>query len=71
MALFNCQVIAITIVAAVQTMSMPHWMQIIGLLCGIIGAWVLTMPDELLALWKRVTCQDRADRDVADDFKQA
>ena len=44
-ALVNMQTIIVVSVEAIRTRTMPYSMQIVGLLLGIIGALVLTIPD--------------------------
>ena len=54
-ALVNLQSIVICVVEAVRNLTVPFWLQIVGMLIGIFGAMVLTIPDELYALWYRLT----------------
>jgi len=45
MAILNVQSIILTIFQAVKTLALPNWMQMIGLVFGIIGGLTLAVPD--------------------------
>lgn len=47
MALVNVQSILMTIMAAVFASQIPTWMQVLGLVIGILGSLVLTISDYL------------------------
>ena len=44
-ALVNMQSIVVVIVEAIRTTTMPYSMQIGGLILGILGALILTIPN--------------------------
>ena len=41
-ALTDTQILLVTIVAAIRMMEIPHWMQLMGLVSGVVGACILT-----------------------------
>ena len=45
--MFDGQIVAITILVCIYTQSIPHWMQVAGLIFGIVGMAVLTLSDYL------------------------
>ena len=49
------QTLIVVIVTAIRELEMPSSMEIIGLVLGLLGAMLLTIPDELYALWYRMT----------------
>ena len=54
-ALISTQTIIVVIIVSIATSDMPSAMEIVGLVLGLIGAMLLTMPDELYACWYRIT----------------
>ena len=55
-ALVNTQTILVVVVSAIMMREMPCCMQIIGLLFGLLGAMLLTIPDQLIKLFRKLTC---------------
>ena len=41
-ALTDTQILLVTVVAAIKMLQIPQWMQIMGLLSGVVGACILT-----------------------------
>ena len=41
-ALTDTQILLVTVVAAIKMLQIPHWMQIMGLVSGVVGACILT-----------------------------
>jgi len=41
-ALTDTQILVVTIVAAIRMLQVPHWMQLMGLVSGVVGACILT-----------------------------
>ena len=41
-ALTDTQILLVTLVAAIKMLQIPHWMQIMGLVSGVVGACILT-----------------------------
>ena len=41
-ALTDTQILLVTVVAAIKMFQIPHWMQIMGLVSGVVGACILT-----------------------------
>ena len=54
-ALVCTQTVVLVVFTAIKELEMPSALQFIGLLLGILGALQLTIPDELYALWFRLT----------------
>ena len=54
-ALITTQTIVVVVASAILTQTMPPRLQIIGLLFGIFGAMLLTIPEQLYDLYYRVT----------------
>ena len=54
-AIVNSQTIIITTITSIMARTMPTTLQIIGLIIGIIGAMVLTIPDHMYDLWYLIT----------------
>jgi drug/metabolite transporter (DMT)-like permease len=54
-AMLNVQVILLTLLSAVRMQIIPNWLQLIALVIGIIGALILTIPDELYSIWYLLT----------------
>jgi len=46
--LVSTSLIIVTVVEIFITMQLPHWLQLIGLVFGLVGAFVLTTPDKIL-----------------------
>ena len=46
-ALVNMQSIVVVCAEAIRTMTMPYSLQIAGLVLGIVGALILTIPDQM------------------------
>lgn len=70
-ALICTQTILVVIISAIQEMKMPSIMEIIGLLFGLFGAMLLTIPDILYSLWYRLTrCRPYVAPAVAPDFSK-
>ena len=55
-ALVNMQTVLVVIIAAIASGIMPSWIEIVGLLIGIFGAMLLTIPDIIKACFYRVFC---------------
>ena len=49
--------IMLTIVEAVVAMSLPNYMQLIGLAVGILGTLILAMPSGMYSIWRALTCR--------------
>lgn len=62
-ALISSQSILLTIVAAITDLKVPSWMQLVGLVFGIIGAFTLTVPDKLIGLLRCIFCCGKAHED--------
>lgn len=41
-ALTDTQILLVTVVAAIKMLEIPHWMQLMGLVSGVVGACILT-----------------------------
>ena len=54
-ALICTQTILVVVITAFIEMKVPSVMELIGLVFGLFGAMLLTIPDELYALWFRLT----------------
>ena len=54
-ALICTQTVLMVIITALMTMTLPSSMQLIGLVLGLFGALLLTIPKELYALYYRAT----------------
>lgn len=54
-AVINTQTILVVILSSIIDKSVPNLMQIIGLILGLTGAMILTLPKELYAMWYRLT----------------
>lgn len=54
-ALLSTQTIVVVIFSAIATATFPNWMQVVGLIFGLFGAMLLTIPKELYALYYRLT----------------
>ena len=54
-ALINMQAIVVCIVDAIASSNVPQVMQIVGMVLGILGALILTIPDEMYSVWHRLT----------------
>ena len=55
MAIMNVQTILMVITAAILNRVVPPSMQLVGLVLGLLGALLLTIPKELYGLYYRVT----------------
>ena len=54
-ALLSTQTIVVVVFTAIATATFPNWMQVVGLIFGLFGAMLLTIPKELYALYYRLT----------------
>lgn len=54
-ALINTQMITVALMQIFITLKVPHWIQIIGMVLGLIGAFILTIPTHMHGLWYRMT----------------
>ena len=55
-ALFSSQVIIVTLYSAIRQLKLPHYMQLIGLAFGIIGALIISVPEQMHSCWLALTC---------------
>jgi hypothetical protein len=49
--------IMLTVVEALVAMTLPNYMQLIGLAVGILGTLVLAMPNAMYSIWRALTCR--------------
>jgi len=54
-ALISCQTILVVAIVAISSQTVPSAMELIGLAIGLLGAMLLTIPDQLYALYYRLT----------------
>ena len=57
-ALMQLSIILLTIIECIRHLAIPNYLQIIGMLVGIMGALVLTVPDELRRIFLRSRATD-------------
>eukprot|EP00347_Sterkiella_histriomuscorum_P009767 403339972 len=55
--LVNLNTIMFTIIEAFKLWQFPRGLEIFGLTVGFTGAMVLSMPDQMEALWRFITCK--------------
>jgi len=55
LAILNAGTILTVSIDAIRFMEMPNWLQLIGLISGLLGAFILTIPDHVKAAWTLVT----------------
>ena len=61
-AVLNSQIMFIVVLDTLISHTIPYSMQIMGLVCGIVGTLILTIPYHLIALWYCITRQPRPPR---------
>ena len=54
-ALISSQTILVTIEEAIRHQEMPHYMQVIGLIFGLLGGFILVIPDHVYYVWHLLT----------------
>ena len=54
-AIVDSQTILITPITSIMARTMPTTLQLIGLIIGILGALILTIPDHMYDLWYLIT----------------